>query len=79
MPSPLIDKLTVRKRRYVYRDDSGYGFEIETFWNAHDYEGWNAEVRFVAQGMNTEEDAINQLVPALEHFLRVARDTQGKK
>lgn len=64
-------ELTATRKEFVFRDESGYRFDVVA---VHDPEtGWSACVTFTADGFKTDEAAIEHLVPAAEHFLRLMK------
>lgn len=76
MPTMSIcSRLVPVDRQYSYNDESGYGFVVRTAF--HKERGWYAEVEFRVHGMATEEGAVDHLLPALKHFIRVAEADDG--
>ena len=71
----ICSRLVPVDRQYIYEDESGYKFIVRTSY--HKERGWCAEVDFRVNGMATEEGAVDHLLPALKHFIRVAEADDG--
>lgn len=66
-------ELAATRKEFVLRDESGYRFDVVA---VHDPEaGWSACVTFTTDGLKTDEAALDHLVPAVEHFLRLMKGT----
>lgn len=66
-------ELTATRKEFMLRDESGYRFDVVA---VHDPEfGWSACMTLTADGFKTDEAALEHLVPAAEHFLRLMKST----